>query len=215
MSVYLRKNKILFLHIPKTAGSSIRRSLETIEKIVDVPTNKSKTNWHSTYKDCKIHIPDIQDYQKFTVIRNPWDRVCSWYFFRKELLENEIHKMQKGIKSRRFINDIERLSAELSVMKNDFNDWFLKYYNVPWDYTWFSLSHSQSFWLGDGKFDIIKFENISEDIKKIKQLANNKLPHKRKTQNVLHKYQDIFDNKTKDLVYQIYKEDIIKFDYEF
>src|SRR5947208_3465937 len=67
---YPNRHRCIFIHIPKTAGSSIALSLfgEQLE--------------HITYRDYQIANPRKFDrYFKFAFVRNPWDRVVSSYFF--------------------------------------------------------------------------------------------------------------------------------------
>jgi len=63
------KYKILFIHIPKNAGTSLINELNLYP--------------HGHY-DWRTH-PSINDksYYKFTIVRNPWDRVVSCYEFAK------------------------------------------------------------------------------------------------------------------------------------
>ena len=68
------KHNFIFIHIPKTAGTSIesvfgkcRAKHKTIKKTLrDIPQGKTH-----------------EDYFKFTFIRNPWDRIVSLYEYLK------------------------------------------------------------------------------------------------------------------------------------
>jgi len=92
--MYIKKYNILFLHIPKTAGSSVTKYMEYLggddyyQKTL--PSDFSCSKWVETY----THLPlkyynefltdeQVESAIKFTVIRNPLDRLKSWYFYNK------------------------------------------------------------------------------------------------------------------------------------
>lgn len=84
-------NDIGFVHIPKTAGSSIRKALITsrkcyyIAKVIspdkDIRDNNNRHDAHLNPKEISNVISTLR---LFTCVRNPWDRLVSWYAFRKE-----------------------------------------------------------------------------------------------------------------------------------
>jgi len=71
-SVYKRvydDSGIIFIHIPKNAGTSISHSLYS-----------GKDPWHFTASDlCRINRKKYLNYSKFAVVRNPWSRLYSAY----------------------------------------------------------------------------------------------------------------------------------------
>ena len=69
------RNKIIFIHVPKTAGVSIIRSL-----FGDV-TLESHRNFQFYQK---IFRKDFENYFTFSFVRNPWDRLYSSYMFLKK-----------------------------------------------------------------------------------------------------------------------------------
>ena len=89
------KYKLIFFHYPKTAGLSVVKAL-------DIKTS-DKTNLESGLRQTiglgvdyliwnKTIYPDKwNNYTKFTIIRNPWDRMVSLYNFRKR--ENNLYNM--------------------------------------------------------------------------------------------------------------------------
>lgn len=69
----------IFIHIPKTAGSSVSHSL----------FGKARGNPHASYDIYEIVNPrKFREYFKFTFVRNPWDRLVSTYFFLSQV-END------------------------------------------------------------------------------------------------------------------------------
>ena len=65
-------NKIVFIHIPRTGGTSIKSALNLHDKIY------KEDVYHMSAND----IPkECEDYFKFTFVRNPFDRFVSLYFY--------------------------------------------------------------------------------------------------------------------------------------
>tara|TARA_Y100000034_G_scaffold129194_1_gene185214 strand:+ start:172 stop:1071 length:900 start_codon:yes stop_codon:yes gene_type:complete len=87
------KYELIFFHYPKCAG-------KTIANAIGIDTNH-KDNIDSGLRQTILlgfdisfwtHRSDVKkwnNYRKFTVIRNPWDRIVSLYFFRKQ--ENDLY----------------------------------------------------------------------------------------------------------------------------
>lgn len=91
----IKSKKILFFHIPKTGGNSITNALINFsedtkrvrknhdgENRFEIKSSISrKIQKHSDFGDYyKVLGPKIFAYQKFAVLRNPFDRVESFYF---------------------------------------------------------------------------------------------------------------------------------------
>lgn len=90
-------HNFLFIHLPKTGGNSVQEALKKysddfvthseshqdgVERF-DVINPKYGTSKHSKYFEYqKLIEPEIfKKLKKFTVVRNPWDRCVSRYFF--------------------------------------------------------------------------------------------------------------------------------------
>lgn len=67
-------NKIVFIHIPKTAGNSIIKSL------FGMPA----TGHHRASQYQKFSAIQFEDSFKFAFVRNPWDRLVSAYHYLKQ-----------------------------------------------------------------------------------------------------------------------------------
>lgn len=86
--MYLKDKKIIFIHIPKTAGTAVEDAF--CKHVI-----KYKFNYTKNGKYIKINIPDrhktlyeivsknnienLGEYFKFTVVRNTYDRILSTY----------------------------------------------------------------------------------------------------------------------------------------
>jgi hypothetical protein len=68
------EHKFIFVHVPKTGGTSI-------ESLLDLSGAK-----HNTARQYRNFFPDVwKRYFSFAFVRNPWDRVLSFYMFRKQV----------------------------------------------------------------------------------------------------------------------------------
>jgi len=96
------QKRFLFVHIPKTAGNSIqsvlrdysedqlvalRKEQDGIERF-GLRNPKYKIRKHSTLSDYRDALGEqFRNLYKFTCVRNPWDRMVSYYFTPTQNLE--------------------------------------------------------------------------------------------------------------------------------
>ena len=212
--VISKKNKYIFFHLPKNAGVSISKTLISQEISLQIKyftsfllrnLFKTRDNFYFSFKKQKIflfrsHIAcgefykimdgePILDYLKFAVIRNPWDRMVSRYFYSK--------KISNKFKDYTF---------------NEFVDYDIKNNsNVLRQYD-FCTDNKKNFCLDK----VIKFENLNQDFNDICDVIykkKNMLNHFNKSD---HKsYQEYYDLNTKNKIYNCCKKDIDFFEYEF
>ena len=198
------KYKFVFIAPEKTGTTSIHDALEQIEdnnlivgKLVgDDNTNSNckggvdATEPHKyKHSDCKRSgnfLNSYSDYFKFAFVRNPWDRVVSWYCFEKKKFTNKKRDLT-NVNFAKYIRNYENIWA------GGFQYESTKCCNF-----------------------IGRYENIQEDFNticdKIK-IPQQKLPHKNKTK---HKhYTEYYDDETKQIVAEKYAKDIEYFGYEF
>jgi hypothetical protein len=209
------KHKFIFIHIPKCAGTSLTNLF-----FKDYDLDWKKPNYEIHYGWCpkrKIHMQhatplelldlglidkDIWDsYYKFTVVRNPWSRAHSDYFW--------LMKTRKIKDS--FQNYINK-RGEFEEILRDRESFFYRGDHLT----------SQSSYLDtekNSKIDkIIKFENISKGVKQVLEdlkLPNWGIPHTNKGKKQYKHYSDFYTNTNKKLVELKYKDDIKILKYKF
>ena len=85
------KDKYIFTHVPRTAGTSIEYALREISSPENL-TGRDPEDPMSFLTAQHVRLPklinmaaevniDISDYFKFTFTRNPWDRLVSYYYY--------------------------------------------------------------------------------------------------------------------------------------
>tara|TARA_Y100001938_G_C8047104_1_gene409549 strand:+ start:318 stop:914 length:597 start_codon:yes stop_codon:yes gene_type:complete len=190
-------HKFVFVHIPKTGGSSIEKFFNIHG--VDNKGNNTVFNsdimfgngsQHFTYKKIlEKSNKNLSTYFSFSFVRNPWSREVSEFFWRK--------------------------SWDTELTNYTFKDYILFYNNK----TSHGLPQNTFVLDKDGKqlVDFIgKFENLQEDFDIICEkigIPKKKLPYSNKSK---HKhYTEYYDEKTKQIVAEKYAKDIEYFGYKF
>jgi len=207
------KLKIIFIHIPKCAGSSIKGFyFDNIKLDWRVPNYDLLYGWcpkrrlhlqHATPKQLieteLVSIEDWNSYFKFTFIRNPWDRAYSDYLW--------------IMKDRNIKGSFKNYIYKDGVFKGVFNDNTNMYYRGD------HLLPQTDFVFGDYSLDFIgRFENLKKDIEAINKKINFSKEfniHKNKSKNRHNHYSLFYTNSNKKLVDNIYKEDINDLNYIF
>ena len=189
------ESKTIFIHIPKTAGISLVRS---IFGDVTLEGHRSVSFYKQVFKN------KYSDFFTFTIVRNPWDRLYSAYKF-----------LQKGGIN---IHDKNAFETHLSTYK-DFEDFVLNGLNekIIWEIMHFIPQHE---FVCDKNGQIIvdyvgRFENLNKLVDKINDILKSefKLEHYNKTNK--KDYKDIYTTEMIMKVHQIYQKDIDIFEYNF
>lgn len=83
----LISNHCLYVHIPKTGGTSVRQvvfdhsqacMISVMTEAPGGPLRGGKYSPHQMMSQIRRHL-NLDCLWKFTIIRNPWDRFVSWY----------------------------------------------------------------------------------------------------------------------------------------
>jgi len=217
------ENKIAFIHIPKTGGTSIETML-MINKERHffspfplpnlIPSNK--TPQHFTYLELKQNLPILflNNAHKFAFVRNPWDRFVSEYSWRKQRYQNLSHRRKKNLFYSQ--NDLETLEAFVRVLelpkenrecgKLGFNGHLETQLSFIVDET------------GTQVMDFIgRFETFEQDIQYIIshcKLNFTNVPHLQRSHR-RKDYRFYYSNYTRSAVESFYNEDIDAFGYKF
>jgi hypothetical protein len=189
------KHKFIFIHIPKTGGTSVQKTLMNNANIKRADFTKhehlhrdllSKTTFGHEALPHKL-----KSYFSFCFVRNPWEKIVSQYHFNRHWFGMQNYKFDEYVFA---FKRGRRVSAK--------NPYFLP-------------------WITDEKGNVIvdfigRYENIQEDFNTICDkigIPQQQLPHKNKTK---HKhYTEYYEDETRQIVAQKYAKDIDYFGYEF
>ena len=205
--------KVIFIHIPKCGGVSVERSIQKacediqLGKMIRIPPNPyikscKGLGLHSTMKDYRRYYTSrFPEFYKFSIVRNPWRRMVSHYEY----------LMVPGWNKKVDENNKMKFSDFVQIYKTDMLG--------------FSMKEGYKIFLDDGKGTqldkVIKLENINEDLPKVGldiNLEINEVLHVNSTdpKNKVHEnWKDYYNPGLRNIVYNIYKEDIKKYKYEF
>lgn len=213
--------KKIFIHIPKAAGMTIRRSFKLAGRITTIDKKKlisskyaSSLNSymknigddpgyeHARYRDISEDVR--KSHRAFAVIRNPWDRVVSRYYFAKQVIEIE----KKYDKNKHDIDSFEHFLEERHKWGNKEYMWHRAIRG------WYPCSDYVIDEEGNIAADILRFESLNNDLCKyfnIDSMSKSRnVTSARKNEKV-----DIYNSKTIQIVADWYKKDIELFGYDY
>ena len=191
--------KIIFIHIPKTAGSSIEHLLRDEGKyeLDFIGVRNGRSTHHYMGIELKLILKELYPtYYKFSFVRNPYDRLISEYFWCR--IENVGHKFNKTFDE--FLDYVEDVIKNKKFFKPIDNDHFIPQY---------------SFLFFNNKLivnNIFKYE----DIETVAPLIKKRLKIKTTLQhlNKSKKNEITLTQEQKDRIYNLYKIDFETFNYE-
>jgi len=180
----------IFVHINKTAGTSIGKAIGLPLKdhltAKEIIANIGQEQWDAAYK--------------FTIVRNPWDKVVSHYEYRRKKNKTQIASRDIDFKT--------WVKATYGENKDPF------FYNNPKSF------QPQLEWLKDnqGKLSIDyagKFESLNEDFEHIRGIIgiDAVLPHLNASNRAA--YQTYYNDETRAIVADWFREDLDVFGYSF
>jgi hypothetical protein len=191
--------KIIFIHIPKTAGSSIEHLLRDEGKyeLDFIGVRNGRSSHHYMGIELKLILKELYPtYYKFSFVRNPYDRLISEYFWCR--INNVGHKFNKTFDE--FLDYVEDVIKNKKFFKPIDNDHFIPQY---------------SFLFFNNKLlvnNIFKYE----DIETVAPLIKKRLKIKTSLQhlNKSVKNEITLTQEQKDRIYNLYKIDFETFNYD-
>ena len=199
--LYDKEKKLLFIHIPKNGGNSVERAIG-MERMAELAKHSQITDVEPIIK--------IDQYYKFAVIRNPWDRVVSMYYF----LNKHGATRNMSFKSWLLANNTTAQSVRVMAGLPNPDKKIHGYYDAPLQ------TKTQLSWLktldGNIAIDFVcRLEHLNDDMAelcKIKNLNSQQIQFLNKTEHP--KYNNVHDQETIDFVGQHYREDIDFFGFD-
>jgi hypothetical protein len=209
------RRKVIFIHIPKTGGVSVERSIHKAlggdEKIpygqlINQPPKIEQSipglGLHSMLKDYRRYFgQEINDFYIFSIVRNPWRRMVSHYEYLISTMFNRRVNAYNRLDFPKFVQVYKTKLLAYSLLEG--YDTFLKD-----DY---STQLNK----------VIKLENINEELPIIGdeiKLEITEVLHMNPTnpnQKEHKNWRDYYNPGLRDRVYKMFENDIKKYNYEF
>lgn len=169
--------KFIFIHVPRTGGTSIECFLDSSKF-----EHKFSREIHSRHD---YELREHSDYFSFSFIRNPWERMLSFYLFDKA--GSTKYSFESWLQLIRIRNRFAQ-SMSFFIMDDD---------KPRVDFV--------------GRYET--YQTDIEYVCDRLNIEYEELPVLNKTNH--NYYVDYYDNKTKELVGRMYEKDILNFGYEF
>jgi len=192
---YSDEKGIVFLHVPKTGGTAVVRFFN-IRSLHDWNPEVRPSPQHLTCEMLrkKIGNKKYEDYYKFAFVRNPWARILSSYFWRQTL-----PKKRPVLPFPDFVETARQAVTKRRFYDQDFSDHFIPQveYTVDVD-------------------DIFRFEEFDKSIKVLAaKLGIETEPVPPRKPKPHDRYWTYYDNQTRSVIAEIYREEIEQFDYRY
>ena len=209
-------HRTIFVHIPKTAGTSVEAALGMHGLKTDVGVRPyfnqaldrehlyGRDAQHLTAEGLKSELNGLFDsYFKFTVVRNPWDRLvstCAWsdqkWFKGEELVGSEFER----VVSQLYAASRDPKTAQTLLKSTHFKPQFL--YIVDRE-------------LHPMVDHVARYENLAADWAHIRTRLNlgADLPGRMKSHH--RPYQEYYSDETRAMVGEMYSRDVSMFGYAF
>ena len=215
------KRKFVFLAMPKTASTSVRKILEKHSDIIGVKafetTEEFPFNEHLPARELKKIFDergwDWFDYRRFCLVRNPYDRIVSEYHYRYVANREELLKRRSPI--RRTL-----LKIKDRVKRTTFREFVL---SLPSNKERKAATSPISDFVCDydGQClvdDILMYEKLNEQVPVyLKELGIDVSPQDIPYLNTSDRgsYREYYNKETKQVIDELFAYDIEQFGYQF
>jgi hypothetical protein len=214
--MYDLDKKIIFTHPKKCGGTSVEKLLGFLDLRLQFPSVKPFKHASLSEHINKLTDKNINtdDFLKFSIIRNPWDRAVSFYNHYKYRQYDFVIQQQKeeaNIPMPEAAEDARRLSFKDFIFKHFAHNFNSNVSTIP--YMFF-----------DGKYYmdyVIRLESIKKDLhdlqRKLQIDLRSGVPHHNNNDEFISRipYQDYYDFETKNLIKRAFDWDIKTFNYIF
>ncbi len=192
-----RNSGVVFIHIPRTAGVSVMRTVY-------------QSDWirHFTVDQfLQVTARDVFDLPRFAIVRNPWDRAVSAYHFAR----------QGGVAGAAQMFHQARYRTPAFATFETFVTEYLATRNV-WKLD--GIFRPQSYYLGDNpekNLDHIGvFEQLSETESWLCGALGRPIQlHQCNAANRQYPHNGYYTDETREIIGEIYRADIERFDFRF
>lgn len=197
-------NNSVFIHLPKNAGTSITNWL--VENVNGEVVKRK----HDSFDLCKQRYPNRIINFSYAVVRNPWDRLVSAYFYNRKFYERKYSNIDDLILKKsnsKVLTKLNYIKESKNIVEKDFNYFVKQLKYLP-------VEHLQTEMCKGVKY-ILTYENLQKDFEVLQNYYNIDTPLPINNKSNHKQYQQYYNNDTIDIVYNYYRDDIKKWNYEF
>lgn len=197
MAFYIPSKDCVFIHIPKTGGTSVLKWLQN-----NLECKKSCTK-HCTIKKWNNNLG--QESNHFTVVRNPYARILSWFHYQGKMAYNR----SKSNYQRNYDEEI------IFYYRKGFQYWLEK--GTPNVLLNKTILTQQVNYFDENCLFVLHTENLSEEFTKVQDYFNNYAPikHLNKSGKNLKNYREYYNKDTKKIVFKLFEKDLDTLKYTF
>ncbi len=189
------EKKFLFVHIQKTGGTSVTKWMQS-----HIPDMEEYMKPHSPLS---LNADRYKDYYKVAFVRNPFDRMVSWY------------SMIKNQKAHNY------LQQQVLTHSSNFTEFILNCEHISSKSNWKPFHYNQIDYLTNAQdkigVDFVgRFENFSQGIEIISEylaIPSNEIGHMNQSDHT--SYHDYYTKETREIITKRFKRDLEYFKYTF
>jgi hypothetical protein len=220
-----KKHKIILITPPKTGTHSITSYIENSGIESEVPVNLvNYPIYHLTLSEiCEVYdisYDDLDDFKILQCVRDPYNRMISAWSHQMNILGNRID----------FTQVLNNVKKNKYLLPNSIDEFYVSFYggiehkNKSFKAgNWGGLRfYFEQNWFNDINANIkyFKLEDLQKSTKELSEYLNIEMlefPHINKNINDVpeSKYKLFYSNTQKDMVSEMYSNDIKMFNYEF
>ena len=187
----------IYIHIPKNSGTSIR---SVLVKYHNYPEQIFSGHFTVQQSIARANLNNYKYDEIFTVVRNPFERLVSIFFFLKRKMAEHVHVLRG-----------EDLTLPFKLLNfKDFVYFFLLKVDMRFLWMNYYMFFPQNSWLDKHKKNIIIFKQ--EENIKIEKYLKCKLSYENVNPYKIN-YSELYDDDLKKIVYSYYEEDFDFFKY--
>ena len=131
------KHKFITIDVPKTGTTSINNAIARGDILGEhdftIKMSQTAGMRHATYSQCIKKFPNYKNYFSFAFVRNTWDMMLSFYFFKRNIARYKIdkntsfknflelptlnqHSYIKGFSHNSFVGRFENLQNDFDIV---------------------------------------------------------------------------------------------------
>lgn len=203
-------NRVLFVHVPKTGGSTIDHIFD--DEVPDSRRVPDKQR-HATYRRLVAEEPALRGYWSCGFVRNPWSRMVSWWSMGDAVLTRAEQGKERAV---HHLNNNPDHWAPFADYRHDFRRFVLegtvevKRFGRP-----------QVAWLRNRKGGLVDFvgkvESFVADVNVVRERLGLEPVEEqpRRNRSAHGHYSEYYDDETRKRVAEVFADDIEAFGYTF